>query len=204
MADVTKLLPAAISGDRDARDQLFRLVEQDLRQLAWHWLRRYSAKERVQTSDVLDRVFLKLMNVESPGWQHRGQFYSFACRNMPCVLIDLLRDQDRHKKLLGSQGDAQPELESLPDRRKGLSGASLASLTEALEGLEQDLSPAHRDIVQQKYFGEFTLDQIAENTSIHRSTVDRMLAVSREYLRERLQASFPEFASYTSESSPST
>jgi RNA polymerase sigma factor (TIGR02999 family) len=204
MADVTALLPTALAGDRQAQDQLYRLVEPDLRQLAWHWLRRYSAKERVQVSDVLDRVFLKLMKVESPGWEHRGQFYAFACRNLPCVLIDLLRDQDRHKKLRGDQADAQPGLDALPEQRKGLSEASLGSLSEALEDLGKDLSPNHRRVIELKYFGEFTLDEIAEITGIHRSTVDRMLAVSRGYLRDRLESGFPDLAAFTGESPPST
>ncbi len=204
MADVAALLQPALQDNRDLQSELFHLVEKELGQLAWHWIRRYSAQESVQVSEVLDQVFIKLMKIESPGWKHRGQFYSFACRNIPDVLIDLLRDQDRHRKLAQEEGDAQAILAATPQRATGLSEASLESLILALETLEHVFSPAHRQVVELKYFGEFTLDQIAEITSIHRSKVDGMLKIARACLRAQLETSFPEFATVANEGSGST
>ena len=196
MADVTALLPAALGGDEKAQNELFRLVEPELRQLAWHWLLRLSAQERVEVSDVLDRVFIKLMNIDSPNWKHRGQFYSYACRNIPCVLIDLLRAQDRARKMKQVGTEQQALLQEMPGRVQGPSDASLLSLTQALEELERELSPLHRQLVELKYIGELTLDDIAEITALHRSSIDRKLNVARGFLREALKTSFPDFGRF--------
>jgi RNA polymerase sigma factor (TIGR02999 family) len=194
MKDVTALLEPALSGDRNAQDELFRHVEPELRQLAWHWLRRKAAQERIQVSELLDRVFTKLMKIESPCWQHRGQFYWYACRNMPCVLIDLLRAQDRHRRLFQNE-DQHAIIDAAAAQQRGLSETSVISLADAIASLENELSPDHRKIVELKYFGELTLDAISESTSIERTKVHRMLKVAMECLRTRLATSFPEFDS---------
>jgi RNA polymerase sigma factor (TIGR02999 family) len=199
VAAVTELLPKALSGDRQSQDELFRLVEPELRQLAWHWLLRLTAQERVQVSDVLDRVFLKLMNIQSPDWEHRGQFYSYACRNMPGVLIDLLRAQDRDRRAK-EDGDQNAIVKGAAASVRGPSEASLISLRQALSDLERDLSPEHRRVIELKFMGEFTLDEIADLTSIHRSSVDRMIKVSRLYLRDALKSSFPDFGRVSGDS----
>src|ERR1017187_10424722 len=148
MADVNALLPAALSGDRQSQNELFRLVEPELRKLAWHWLRRYSAQDRVQVEDLVNRVFLKLMKMESLAWQHQAQFYSSASRNILVVLIDLLRDQDRHRKLFQGEADTQAVIDATHQRPSGLSAESLGSLEQALEDLESDLSSTHREVIE--------------------------------------------------------
>src|SRR5262245_16738006 len=91
MSDVTELLEKATGGDHQAQDELYRQTEPELRKLARHWIRKRYARERVRTTEVIDRAFIKLMRIPSPGWQHRGAFYKFASRNILCALIDLLR-----------------------------------------------------------------------------------------------------------------
>src|SRR5260370_41056556 len=110
MWNVTMLLPAALQGDRQAQDELYRLVEPDLRRLTLHWLRRKAAHARVRTTELLDEAFLKLMKVATPEWKHRGQFYFFASRNIACALIDLLRIQDRRDRLPRDEGHDPEEV----------------------------------------------------------------------------------------------
>jgi RNA polymerase sigma factor (sigma-70 family) len=76
---------------------------------------------------------------------------------------------------------------------KGLSVHSLLTLQQALVDLGQDLSETHRAVVELRYMGECTLDEVAEHLSIGRDKVFRMSKVALEYLRERLEPSFPEF-----------
>jgi RNA polymerase sigma factor (sigma-70 family) len=199
MGDVTMLLPAALQGDRQAQDELYRLVEPELRKLALHWIRRYSAQERVRTTEVMDNAFQKLMQVESPGWEHRGQFYAFACRNICHRLIDLLKERERADQLPREGGDPEEVLGATAARRKGLTDASLLTLNQALESLEKALSPLHRQIVELKYMGECTLDEIEAITETDRSAVDRMLKIALMFLREKLESSFPDFGRFADE-----
>jgi hypothetical protein len=122
-------------------------------------LRRYSAHDRVVVQDhLVDREFLNLMKMESLAVQHQAQFYSYACRNFLVVLIDLLRDQDRDRNLFQGEADTQAIIDATHQRPSGLSTESLVSLKQALEDLESDLSPTHRQVVEPRCFADFFRD----------------------------------------------
>jgi DNA-directed RNA polymerase specialized sigma24 family protein len=188
MDDVTELLEKASQGDHQAQDELYRLTEPELRNLARHWIRRHFAGERVRTTEVIDRAFGKLMRIPSPHWQHRGAFYAFASRNLHCVLIDLLRHLPSQPAPLPG-GD---ELDRVPARARGLTLHTLLTLREALEDLGRVLSETHRAIVELRFLWECTLDEAAERLSIGRDRAFRMSRVALAYLREKLGPSFPD------------
>jgi RNA polymerase sigma factor (sigma-70 family) len=81
----------------------------------------------------------------------------------------------------------------LPAPVKGLTKHRLLTLKEALVDLEQDLSETHREVVELRFLGKCTLDEVGELLSISRDKVFKMSKVALEYLRERLGPSFPEF-----------
>ena len=91
MGDVTKLLVRIAEGDLQAWDELYPLTEPELRKLALHWIKKKDARDRVPTTVVIDDAFVKLMQIDSPNWQHRGAFYMFASRNILWILINYLR-----------------------------------------------------------------------------------------------------------------
>jgi RNA polymerase sigma factor (sigma-70 family) len=189
MSDVTELLANAAAGDRQAQADLYRLTEPELRKLALHWIRRNSAKGRVRTTEVIDGAFVKLMRIASPRWQHRGAFYTFASRNILHLLIDLLRQMRPRPASLPDGGDAGGP----PARPGGLTQHGLLTLRQALEDLGEALSEDHRAVVELRFLGECTLDEVAELLSITRDKAFRMSNVALAYLRERLGPSFPDF-----------
>jgi RNA polymerase sigma factor (sigma-70 family) len=188
--DVTQLLEPAIKGDRQAQDELYRRTEPELRKLALHWIRRYSARERVRTTEVIDRAFVKLMRIGSPSWRHRGDFYVFASRTVLHILIDLLRAASRRPAPLPDGNGA----DEMPARGGGLTLHTLLALREALEDLGRNLSAEHRAVVELRFLGECTLDEVAEMLSMGRYEVFRKSRVALAYLREKLGPSFPDLA----------
>jgi DNA-directed RNA polymerase specialized sigma24 family protein len=184
MSDVTELLAKAAAGDRQAKDDLYRLTEPELRKLALHWIRRKSAKERVRTTEVIDRAFLKLMRIDSARWQHRGVFYKFASCNILGVLIDLLPQFPPLENLPAADPPARPG---------GVTQHTLLTLRQALEDLGRTLSEDHRAVVELRFLGECTLDDVAEHLSITRDKAFRMSNVALAYLREKLVSGFPNF-----------
>jgi RNA polymerase sigma factor (sigma-70 family) len=189
MSDVTEMLVKAAAGDRQAKDDLYRLTAPELRKIALHWIRRQSSKERVRTTELIDKAFLKLMRIDSTRWQHRGVFYKFASHNIFCVLIDLLRDLIRQPASLPDGGDPNGP----PAPPGGLTQHTLLTLRQALEDLGEALSEEHRAVVELRFLGECTLDEVAELLSITRDKAFRMSNVALAYLRERLGPSFPDF-----------
>jgi DNA-directed RNA polymerase specialized sigma24 family protein len=126
---------------------------------------------------------VKLMQFDSPNWQHRGAFYKFASRNILWILIDCLRRVG--PQLIPIDPD---ELEPV----NGLSVHTLLTLQQALVDLGQTLSETHREVVELRFLGECTLDDVAEQLSISRDKVFKMSKIALEYLRERLAPGFPD------------
>lgn len=186
---LTELLEKATRGDRLAQDQLYRQAEPELRKLALHWIRRYSAKEQVLTTEVINRAFLKLMGIDSPGWRHRGDFYQFASRNILCVVIDQLRSLPRQHAPLPNRDDADG-----PAQAEGLTLHTLLTIRDALEDLGRTLSEEHRAVVEMRFLGECTLNEAADLLSISRDKAFRMSRVALKYLRDKLGPGFPDLA----------
>jgi len=185
MNDITELLQQSADGDKQALSDLFEATESDLKRIALQWLRRYSAEERVRATDVIDRAFMKLMSNSDLDWEHRRHFFGFASRNIKHVIIDLLRRKDRDKPL-------QEVDESIVDAAasRGLSEASFVSLQQALEDLGDELSDEHRTVIELRFFGECTFDEVSSMLDADRSKVVRMSKVALAFLKLKLNESF--------------
>jgi RNA polymerase sigma factor (sigma-70 family) len=177
--DLTKLLTKASTGDRQAWDELYRRTEPELRKLALHWISRNCASGRVQTTEVIQDAFIKLMRIPSPDWPHRGAYYKFASSNILWALIRLLQ-----------QSPNRDDVEDLMAPETGPALETLLTLKNALDDLARDLSQQHREVVELYHLAECTLDEIAGLLPISRYQAFRMNKVALEYLHEKLAPSF--------------
>jgi RNA polymerase sigma factor (sigma-70 family) len=132
------------------------------------------------------------MRIPSPGWQHRGAFYVFASRNILHIVIDELRASSR-PPTNPTDGHSQDEL---PAPVKELTVHTLLTLQQALVDLEQALSETHRTVVELRFLGECTLDEVAEQLSIRRDKVFRISKVALKFLHERLAPAFPDLGHF--------
>ena len=179
MDDLTELLKKVCTSDREAWDELYRRTEPELRKLARHWIRRRCAWEKVNTTQVIQDAFIKLMQIPSPDWPHRGAFYKFASSNILWALIRLLQQP--------TNGEV---LKDVPAPVRGLALDTLLTLKKALDDLARDLSEQHRAVVELHHLGECTLDEIAELLPISRWQAFRMNKIALEYLKEKLAPAF--------------
>jgi RNA polymerase sigma factor (sigma-70 family) len=194
VGDVTELLKKAADGDREAQEKLYRQTESELRKLALYWIKRKHANENegIRTTDVIDRAFVRLMwKPPRDGWDHRGAFYAFVSRNIPRILIDLLGASPPPESLPDGGN-----LDDLPERARDLTLHTLLTLQQALEDLGRALTEMHRKVVELRFLGECTLDEVAEQLSISRDKVFRMSKMGLEYLREQLGPSFPDLGRF--------
>jgi RNA polymerase sigma factor (sigma-70 family) len=175
----TELLTKAGTGDREAWDQLYRQTEPELRKLARHWISRRCATGQVQTTEVIQDAFIRLMRIPSPDWPHRGAFYKFASSNILWALIRLLQSPPK-----------RDDLDHVPAPETGLALETLLTLKNALDDLARDLSEQHRAVVELRHLGGCTLDQVADLLPISRYQAFRMDKIALEYLHEKLAPSF--------------
>ena len=92
---VTVLLRQAREGDRCAEERLFELVEHELRAIAKRQMRKERAGDSLQTTVIIDDVFLRLVGSDTnTNWQNRRHFYRTAAVAMRRMLIDYEKFHD--------------------------------------------------------------------------------------------------------------
>ena len=178
--EISRLLRAWSEGDETALERLAPLVEGELRRLA----RCYLAGERpghlLQTTALLDEVYVRLLGWRPVQWQNRAHFLGVAARMMRRVLVDYAR-----KRPHTSRGEARivPVDDAFDVARER--GADLIALDDALSALgEIDARKAR--IVELRYFGGLTVDETAEVVGVAPVTVMREWAKAKAWLFHEL------------------
>jgi RNA polymerase sigma factor (TIGR02999 family) len=159
--DVTTLLRLAGSGDREAREKLFRLVQGELRRQARARLRAERPGHDLQTTLLVNEAFVQLVGEQEVTWEDRTHFYCFAAKVMRQTLVDEARLRAAEKRG-GGERPVPLEKAGDPVERRPLDPLTLLALHEALDKLA-DQSPELIEIVELRYFGGWELKQIAED-----------------------------------------
>jgi RNA polymerase sigma factor (TIGR02999 family) len=183
--EVTQLLIAWRQGDEGARDELIPLVYDQLRRIAHHRLRGERAGHTLQTADLINEAYLRL--IEQPvNWQSRAHFFGIAARLMRHILVDKARARQRLKR-----GGERQQI-SLTEAADALEdSADLLALHEALEVLAE-VDPKRSQIVELRFFGGLTVAETAEVMGISSPTVERGWRAARAWLQTELGHSHPE------------
>ncbi len=179
--EVTVLLGQVRQGDRDARDQLYRLVEDELRKIAQHKMRSERPDHTLQTTILTNDVFLKLVGAADIDWHDRSHFYRTAARAMRRLLVDHQRARQTEKRGGGRERTAV----ELPEIGKEQFQVDLLALDEALEKLVE-MDPRQSEIVELHHFGGHTLDETAKILDVSTATVKREWTAAKAWLHMRL------------------
>lgn len=180
---ITELLIRWNAGDESALDKLMPLVESELRRLAGNYLRRERPGHTLQPTALVNEAYLKLVDQRDAKWQNRAHFYGIAAKLMRRILVDHARVKFAEKR--GGAGQQRLSITSA----QGLTATpdlDMLALHEALEELAQ-LDPQQERIVELKFFGGLSIDEVAEVLSIGHATVERDWKMARAWLRLKLQ-----------------
>lgn len=179
--EITQVLAAIQSGDRQAAGRLLPLVYAELRSLARARLSRTPPGHTLQPTALVHEVYLRLVGDQDPGWQGRGHFFGAAARAMRDILVEHARRKGARKRGAGRE-------------RVELDGAVLAgeapadevlALDEALRTLEAE-DPAKAEIVILRYFGGLTNEEVAVALGTSPGSVQRQWRYIRAWLRKHL------------------
>lgn len=176
-AEITQLLQAWRSGDRDAENLLFEIVLPDLRRLAQHYMRGERRDHSMEPTELVDQIYFKLTGARDRDWQNRGHFFAIAARAMRRYLIDHAR--------------ARPDVECVPIAGISESFAIAPSrmdlaveIEEHLEAMEKE-NPTWCTIVELKFFLGLTDDEAAGILNMHVRKLQREWFDARRWLFER-------------------
>jgi RNA polymerase sigma factor (TIGR02999 family) len=182
-SDVTRLLRQWSQGDREALDQLVPLMYAELRQLAHQRLRRELANPSLNTTGLVHDAYLKLVGVQHPHFRDRAHFLAMASRVMRRLLVDQARARRAAKRGGGAVAAELDEALYVSDSQ----AEAFADLDEALKRLEA-LDARQGQVVEQRYFGGLSLEEIAEALGVSLATVKRELRFAQAWLAAELGA----------------
>ena len=182
--DITRLLDDWRRGDEEALSQLMQLIYGELEQLATAYLRRERPSHTLQTSALVNEVYLRLLGQQHVKWQNRAHFYGIAARMMRRILANYARDRLAAKRGGGAEHLPLDEAMLLPEE----SLAETVAVDEALRRLAA-VHPQQARVVEMRYFGGMKSDEIAEVLGISVPTVARRWRVARAWLYRSLSDS---------------
>jgi RNA polymerase sigma factor (TIGR02999 family) len=179
--EITHLLKAWGSGDETALAQLTEHVYPELRRMAHRYIRNEGEGNTLQATALVHEAYLRLVDVTNVEWQARAQFFAIAAQIMRRILVDAARGRGSRR-----QGGVPPKvnldqcavLSPAPDR-------SLVAVDEALTEFSR-VAPRQAKVVELRYFGGLTEEEIAAALKTSARTVRRDWDFARAWLLREL------------------
>lgn len=187
-ADITLLLHAAASGQRGDLNVLMAAIYQDMRRLAASHMSGERRDHTLSPTALVHEAYVKLIDQRNTDWKDRLHFFALAARIIRRILIDHARARDAEKRGGGGDGGAAQRTMmrigeqdiAAPER-----DVDLIALDEALQELAM-IDEQQAKIVELRYFGGCTVEEVAEVLKIGKRTVDREWQAARAWLFVRL------------------
>ena len=179
--EVTQLLQAMARGDQSAGERLLPLVYAELHRLAISFMRKERQDHTLQPTALINEAYLRLANGHL-NWQNREHFIGVAANTMRRVLVDHAR---AHKAKMRGGEFRRVQLEDGLIISEERADETLA-LDEALNELTE-VNPRQARVVELRYFGGLSVEQIAGVLEIAPRTVKRDWALARIWLFNKLR-----------------
>ena len=180
--EVTRILEALGRGEERLARDLLPLVYDELRRLAASRLAHERPGQTLQPTALVHEAYLRLVGGD-PGrpWHGRAHFFAAAAEAMRRILVDRARGKASRK----AGGTLRRlDIDDLPADVEGRPDLSLV-LDEALTELERHDETAAQ-LVKLRYFAGMSHQQAADSLGIGRRAADRLWALARAWLFQRL------------------
>lgn len=179
--DVTRLLRHWDGDDPQAREALLAAVYGELRGLAAAYLRRERRGHTLEADGLVNEAYLRLIDQRRVQWRNRCHFFGIAAQAMRRVLVD----HARHRMMLKRGGGDRPAplhlIRDLPVHQ----APEMVALDLALRRLET-IDRKQARIVEMRFFGGLSGDEIAEVLGVSTRTVTRHWRMARAWLYNEL------------------
>jgi RNA polymerase sigma factor (TIGR02999 family) len=184
--DVTALLQAWSAGDKAALDKLAPLVYDELHRTAHRYMAGERAGHTLQTSALVNEVYLRLVKVSEVNWQNRAHFFAVCARMMRRILTDFARSRRYIKR--GGNAARVPLDEALFAGHELPAGiVALDDALKALAGFDERKSR----VVELRFFGGLSVEETAEVLRVSAETVLRDWKLAKAWLLRQLSTENP-------------
>jgi RNA polymerase sigma factor (TIGR02999 family) len=177
---VTGLLAQWRAGDPAALESLIPLVYGELRRIAHSYLRGERRGHTLQSTALVNEVYLRLVSQEPGQINNRAHFVGVAAHLMRQILVDYARAQRAAKRDGGRRVELEESLVPLQ-----LVDVDVLALDDALSALAQ-LDPDQARIVEMRFFGGLSIEDTATALGVSPATVKREWRTARAWLSREL------------------
>ena len=168
---------------KEALDKLFPVVYAQLRTLAHQRLGKAVHERSLNTTGLVHEAYLRLIDNGAATFKDRDHFLAFASRVMRSVLVDNARKRTAAKRGHGAELGELHENAWIAE----VDSDRVTEIDEALTRLEE-LDERQARMVEQRYFGGLTLEEIAATMNVSLATVKRDLRSARAWLASELNS----------------
>ncbi|MBL8188429.1 MAG: sigma-70 family RNA polymerase sigma factor [Acidobacteria bacterium] len=179
--EVTQLLADWSNGDQLALDQLMRLVEGELRQMAHRYMARQNPGHTLQTTALINEAFIKMVGQQDKHFQNREHFFGVAASAMRHILVDYARSKQYSKRGGGAPVVSLDEALTVSEER----AAELVALDDALKELA-NFDARKAQVVELRFFGGLSVEETAKVLNVSEITVIRDWNFSKSWLHREL------------------
>jgi RNA polymerase sigma factor (TIGR02999 family) len=175
--EVTQLLKAWTTGDERALEQLTPLVYAQLHRVAQRFMAGERSGHTLQTTALVNEVYLRLVDCEQINWQDRAHFFAVSAQLMRRILIDFARSRGYQKRGGGAfhmSLDEAPSVCNEPD-------TNLLALDDALKALTA-VDERKSKVVELKFFGGLSVEETAAVLHVSTETVVRDWRLAKVWL----------------------
>jgi RNA polymerase sigma factor (TIGR02999 family) len=178
---IAELLADWANRDPDARERLVPIVYEELRRIAHHYMRGERSDHTLQTTALVNEVYLRLAGIDAMQWRDRVHFFAMAATLMRRVLVDYARQRGRGKRGAGLTLTPLDENTVAPQP-----AVDIVALDDALERLAA-VDPRQGRVIELRFFAGLSVEETAEALGISPATVKRDWSIARLWLYHELK-----------------
>ena len=181
---VADLLLGWAGGDRTCLDSLILLLDTELRHIAHRYMRLERGGHTLQTTALINEAYLRLVDEREIRSEQRAQFLALAAQVMRHILVDHARGVCRGKRGGGIRKVPLEEAFIFSPQKS----SDLVALDEALSRLAES-SARKAKVVELRYFGGMSVEEVAEALQVHSNTVVRDWKLAKAWLKREVAVS---------------
>jgi RNA polymerase sigma-70 factor (ECF subfamily) len=186
--EITRLLKKWSAGDSTALPRLIPAVYEELHRIAHRYLKTERVQPTLQTTGLVNEVYLRLVDVKNVSWQDRAHFFAVSAQMMRRILVDAARARATLKRGAKTRRDdhsTATDFDQIPDFSSSRD-RELIAIDEALEQFER-IDPRKAKVVELRFFGGLSVEETAEVLKISRQSVIRDWKLAKAWLRRELR-----------------
>jgi RNA polymerase sigma factor (TIGR02999 family) len=178
--EITQLLEQSRHGDQAALNKAMTFLHGHLHQLAERHLRRESKVWTLSATGLINETFLRLFGKEIPSIENRSHVLGLASHVMRQLLVEQARRRQAGRRAIGAEKVTLSEIDRYLEAE-----TDVVAVNDALNRLAE-IDPRQARVVELKFFGGLTLEEIATMLDLSSATVTRDWRMARHWLRQAL------------------